>query len=116
MAPTLAPSRITELRTVLDAEPVITTAGAIIWAKVDISYSCGAANPSVTIRVPLSWSKSDTDTERRDMALRFARQLIDHACAAMVPPIDVQTPVFEGLAQELGLSDPTTKPPRKRTR
>jgi hypothetical protein len=55
------------------------------------------------------------------MALCFARQLIDHACVAMVPsPADndpgiLEGTVLEGLAQELGISEPKTKPSRKRS-
>ena len=117
MASKLPTTKIVELRTSLDTEPVMTTAGMILWATVEIVYATATANPTVVIQVPLPWSNGDTTTERRSMALRFARQLIDHACVSIVPsdePSVAGSTGLEGLTQELGLSAPTTKPRRSR--
>jgi hypothetical protein len=72
----------------------------------------------MTIRVPIEWDGNASDEAKRDLALRRARDLLDHACnapglarttSAKMQPGEV-VPPLEGLAQELGLSDPTTKP------
>jgi hypothetical protein len=122
MGSKLPTTKIADLITVLDPEPVITTTGRVLWASVEILYASESVTPRVSIRVPLPWSESDSEVQRQDMALRFARQLIDHACIAMGSAVPVsETPsgilqgtVLEGLSQELGLTAPTSKPLRKR--
>lgn len=118
----LPTAKIIDLRAVLAKEPVVTTAGPILWATVEIKYSCATADPSVSIRVPIPWSAGETDLECRDKALRFARQLIDQACVAMQLTVTetnsgtTTVPVFQGLAQELGLAAPATNPNRSHSR
>lgn len=117
----LPAAKIVDLVTQLESEPVTTAAGPVLWANVEILYTSESLTPRVSIRVPLPWSESDTEPQRKDLALRFARQLIDHACVAMGTPAaeapagvaDAGT-VLEGLSQELGLVAPTTRPLRKR--
>jgi len=114
-------TRIVDLETELDTLPVETSNGAILWANVEILYTSASLQPRVSIRVPLPWSETDTDTQRRDMALQFARQLIDHACVAIAPTAPVlekrsgilEGTVLEGISQELGIAEPTAKPVKK---
>jgi len=113
MASKLPPTKIVELRTSLDAEPVITPDEKVLWATVEIVYASANSNPSVLIQVPLPWSESDTHSERRSMALRFARQLIDHACAIVLGDEQFTTSStdFEGLTQETVYQrQPPTRP------
>ena len=122
MAPKPAAAKILDFETTLDVSPVPSADGEVIWADVRIEYILSDLKPTVTIRLPIPWREQDSPEERKAQALRFARQLIDHAClAAGVPaanPVgglatdderDVGTSALEGLAQELGLAAPTTK-------
>jgi hypothetical protein len=116
-----ATAKATNLDTAFDAVPVETPDGPAIWATVMIGYALGGLTPTVSIRVPVPWNEHETETERRGLALRYARQLIDHACrAAGLQPVEAQ-PVaglvdavlptaLEGVTQELGLETPTTRP------
>jgi hypothetical protein len=122
MAPKPAAAKILDFETTLDVSPVPSADGEVIWADVRIEYILSDLKPTVTIRLPIPWREQDSPEERKAQALRFARQLIDHAClAAGVPaanPVgglatdderDEGTSALEGLAQELGLAAPTTK-------
>jgi len=118
-------SKITDYETSFDATPEATPDGEVIWADVRIDYILlGDLTPQVTIRVPVPWSLYETSEQRRSKALRNARELIDHACRASgigprEPEVeddavanaigDDQPSILEGVAQELGLAQPTTK-------
>jgi hypothetical protein len=94
---------------------------------VTIGYTLAALNPTVSIRVPVPWNDSENPDQRRAQALRYARQLIEHACrAAGVGPqetnvaddriknvIEGITPALQGVAQELGLATPTIEPKQR---
>ena len=122
-------AKITDFETSFDAVPVASAEGDVIWADVRIDYILSGLTPTVTIRVPVPWNERDTPEERKSKALRCARRLIDHACrAAGVGAAETETddnPVeevpdaftptaLEGIAQELGLATPTSKPRRQR--
>ena len=115
----LPTAKIVDLTTTLDARPKLTASGVVLWASVELVYASPGASPKVTIRVPLPWSPEESEAERSHLALRAARQLIDHACAAMTsaqsetPPGILEGTILEGLSQELGISQPTTRPARK---
>jgi hypothetical protein len=127
---TLKPStaKITDFETSFDAVPVASVEGEVIWADVRIDYILSGLTPTVTIRVPVPWNERDTPEERKSNALRYARQLIDHACRAagvgaaetgidspVEDVLDAVTPTaLEGIAQELGVATPTAKPRRQR--
>lgn len=128
--PKPAAPKITDFETTFDAVPVAVVGGEVIWADVRIDYLLSGLAPSVVIRVPVPWNESETVEERKGRALRRARELIDHACRAAgvaseedsvspsaVERLDAATPaVLEGIAQELGLANPTQQPRRsKRT-
>ena len=114
-------AKILDFETTLDVSPVPSADGEVIWADVRIEYILSDLKPTVTIRLPIPWREQDSPEERKAQALRFARQLIDHAClAAGVPagnPVGLATDderdggpsALKGLAQELGLAAPTTK-------
>jgi hypothetical protein len=122
MAPKLPSSKIADLRTFLDPDLALSPGGPVRWATVEILYAADQFRPTVSIRVPVPWKKTDTDDQLRALALRYARQLIDHACVAMVPTAPdsesnadlLEGTVLEGLSQELGISEPVTKPRRQR--
>jgi hypothetical protein len=97
--------------------------GPVLWADVEITYTLAGLEPSVVIRVPVPFEAGETEAQRKAHALRRARLLIDHACqaAGVAPePAPAETiqdvieqivpPALEGVAQELGLAAPTTKP------
>lgn len=122
-------AKITDFETSFDAVPVPSPEGDVIWSDVRIDYILSGLTPSVTIRVPVPWNERETPDERKTNALRCARQLINHACRAagvgaaeaeidnsLVGEIlDAVTPTaLEGIAQELGLATPTSKPRRAR--
>jgi hypothetical protein len=119
-------AKITDFETSFDAAPVATAEGEVIWADVRIDYILAGLTPSVTIRIPVPWREGDTPEARKSMALRCARELIDHACiAAGIPSPPIPTPGFrdtiadalpalEGVAQELGLAEPSTQPKKMR--
>lgn len=125
MVPKPSTAKITDFETTFDVAPVSGPDGEVIWADVRIDYILSGLFPRVTIRVPVPWSPHETIDQRRSKALRCARELIDHACRAsgvgpqepeaadttMSHLIDsVAPPVLEGMAQELGLAAPTTRP------
>jgi hypothetical protein len=118
-------AKITEFETSFDAIPVPSPEGEVIWADVRIEYTLAGLTPTVTIRVPVPWSSGEMPEGRKAKALNCARQLIDHACRAAgigsaepgananvaEDALDVVTPPpMEGLAQELGLANPTRQP------
>jgi hypothetical protein len=115
----LPTAKIVDLTTTLDARPKLTASGVVLWASVELVYASPGASPKVTIRVPLPWSPEESEAERSHLALRAARQLIDHACVAMTPAASETAPgmlegtILEGLSQELGISQPTTRLARK---
>ncbi len=114
----LTKAKLIDLQVTFDAQPVPIAFGEITWAVVDLSYSASGVGAEMTVRVPIEWDGNASDEAKRDLALRRARDLLDHACNApglarvsssKMPPAEVTNPL-EGLAQELGLSEPTTKP------
>jgi hypothetical protein len=115
VASKLPPAKISDLTVEIDASPMDTSLGEVAWATVAITYVSGGTEPTLAIRVPVPWSEADKKQE----ALRRARQLIDHACTfpdfntRPVPPVleeGEEESVLEGLAQELGIAPPTTQP------
>jgi len=124
-----ATAKLIDLKTVLDPEPVPSREGPIVWATVTMEYTLAGLAPTVTISVPVPWLADETADERRARALGAARQLIDHACrAAGIGPMEaadeptesvidaITPPALEGLAQELGLTEPTRAPKRQRVK
>jgi hypothetical protein len=119
---------VTDLDAAFDAAPVETADGPIIWATVTIEYAISGLSPALSIKVPVPWNDAEIADQRRAQALRCARQLIEHACrAAGVGPqedastgpiedaIEAITPsALDGVAQELGLVESTTKPRQSR--
>jgi hypothetical protein len=114
-------AKVADLSTRFEALPEQTKIGPVLWADVEITYELAGLNPTVDIRVPVPFVEGQTDAERKRQALRNARLLIDHAC--QVGGVQADTPVnaraqialkemlpasLQGIAQELGLSDPTT--------
>jgi hypothetical protein len=125
MALRLSSAKVVDLDATLDAGPVESSEGSFIWATVRIVYTLEGVSPDIAIRVPISWDEKETPDQRRTQALRAARQLIDHACRAVAPAeveavedvIDrIVPPSLEGIAQELGLTDPTSRPKQRRRR
>lgn len=116
MAEKLPPAKITDLTVEIDAAPVESALGPVAWATVAITYVSGGLSPTLCIRVPVPWVEEDKHRE----ALRRARQLIDHACAMSglnaptSQPGFLEDTVLEGLAQELGIAEPTPQPARSR--
>jgi hypothetical protein len=126
MAPKPFLVKITDFETSFDAFPVTTREGEVIWSDVRIDYVLPSGQtPQVMIRVPILWSPYETTDQRRAIALRCARELIDHACRASglgsqgvatddgtsADALESITPsALEGVAQELGLAALTTKP------
>ena len=119
-----ASAKIIDLDAAFDAAPVQSAEGPLVWATVTIRYALHDLSPSVTVRVPVPCKEQESAAQRRDQALRCARQLIEHACRAVgVPAADdvaggvldtVMPTEMEGLAQELGLTPPRTGPRRVR--
>lgn len=114
MGEKLPVAKISDLTVEIDSIPVDTSLGEVAWATVAITYVSGGVEPTLAIRVPVPWDEPDKERE----ALRRARQLIDHACtfpglAASSPGI-LEDTLLEGVTQELGITPPTTKPPRSR--
>lgn len=110
MAEKLPAAKISDLTVELDASPVATSLGEVVWATVAITYASGGVEPTLAIRVPVPWSEPDKERE----ALRRARRLIDHACTfpglTETSPETPQGTALEGLTQELGITAPTTQP------
>lgn len=115
---------VTDMDTAFDAVPVDSVDGAILWATVKIEYILSGLTPVVTIRIPIPYLPEETEDRRRSQALRCARQLIDHACQAAgskpegeipAPATWVESimPALEGVAQELGLEELTSRPKRR---
>ena len=125
MAPKPSSAKVVDLDTAFDAGPVESAEGPLIWATVRIVYTLEGLSPDIAIRVPIAWDEKETPDQRRAQALRAARELIDHACRAVAPAevetvediIDAITPSsLEGIAQELGLAAPTSRPKLRRRR
>ncbi len=113
MATKLPRAKITDLATTVETEIFRSPAGPMVWGSVDISYASEGVEPRVTIRVPVPVVANQTEYQRRDEALRRARNLIDHACAAIelqADPSEGLPEIIEGVAEELGILAPTTKP------
>ena len=116
----LSRAKLVDLQVNFDAQPLPIAFGEITWAAVDLTYSANGVGAEMTIRVPIEWDGNGSDEAKRDIALRRARDLLDHACnapglaraaASKMPAAEITNPL-EGLAQELGLIEPTTKPER----
>jgi len=113
MADKLPRAKLTDLTVDLDSAPIDTALGKMVWATVAITYAMGDLEPTLAIRVAVPAAEGD----KRNEALRRARQLIDHACTtlpAATPPGGQQSgilegTVLEGLSQELGLAEPRTR-------
>lgn len=114
----LTKAKLIDLQVTFDAQPLPIASGEITWAVVDLTYSASGVGAEMTIRVPVEWDGNASAEAKRDLALRRARELLDHACNApglaraassKMPPADLTGPL-EGLAQELGFSEPTTEP------
>ena len=118
MASKLPRSKITDLVTTVDAEVFSSRAGPMVWGAVEIFYASEGLEPRVTIKVPVPVVANQSETQRRDEALRRARKLIDHACTAIELQPDVSEGIpemIEGLAEELGVLPPTTRPKQARS-
>jgi hypothetical protein len=116
-------ARVIDLDAAFDTGPVESSEGPLLWATVRIVYTLQGLSPDIAIRVPISWNAQETQEQRRDQALRAARQLIDHACRAVAPADverdsmeDIIGAPLEGIAQELGLTNPTVRPKARRRR
>lgn len=114
----LSKAKLVDLQVTFDSQPLPIAFGEITWAAVDLSYSASGVGAEMTIRVPIEWDGNASEEAKRDLALRRARDLLDHACNApglvratssKMPPADITHPL-EGLAQELGLREPSTTP------
>ena len=116
-------AHVVELSTRFETLPVDTEAGPVLWADIRIAYTLAGLDPTVDIRVPVPFEAGETDAQRKAKALHSARLLIDHACrgAGIRADLSVSASVqgaiegiiptsLEGVAQELGLISPTTKP------
>jgi hypothetical protein len=113
MASKLPRSKIRDLTTTVNSEVFMCAGGPTVWATVEICYASEGAEPHVTIKVPVPVIAMQSDTQRRDEALRRARKLIDHVCAAIELDPEPRIPeIIEGIAEELGLMAPTTAPRR----
>ena len=115
-------AKVADLSTRFEALPEQTEIGPILWADVEITYVLAGLNPTVAIRVPIPFKEGEVDADRKRQALRNARLLIDHACqvGGVTTDAPVSTKVqdaieemlpasLKGVAQELGLTPPTTK-------
>jgi hypothetical protein len=120
-------AKVVDIETVLEAVPVETGIGPILWATARIDYAMVGLSPHVDIRVPIPFEPGQSDTERGRQALRNARLLIDHACHSSGIPPEKATPQdfqdfvaemlpasLQGVAQELGITEPTSQPGRSR--
>jgi len=122
MAQKLETATIVDFETSFDTQPVLSPEGEVVWADLRIDYILAGLTPTVTIRVPVPWDSRESVETRKSKALRCARELIDHACQASGAVagepaktrskgvIDDIAPALEGIAQELGLTKPTTCP------
>jgi hypothetical protein len=114
----LTTATLINLQVTFDAQPLPVALGEIAWASVELTYSAVGVGAEIRIRVPIEWDANASDEAKRDLALRRARDLLDHACnapglsravSAKMEPAELTSPL-EGLAQELGLGEPTAKP------
>lgn len=114
----LTKAKLIDLQVTFDAQPLPIAFGELMWAVVDLSYSSSGVGAEMTIRVPIEWDGDASEEAKRDIALRRARDLLDHACNApglaraassKMAAGEIANPL-EGLAQELGISEPSTKP------
>jgi hypothetical protein len=116
-------AKVVDVETSLEAVPVQTSVGPVLWATIRIDYALAGLSPHVDIRVPVSFDRGETDQDRARQALRNARLLIDHACQASGVPgaklvqeevrdflAEMLPTSLQGIGQELGIADPTTKP------
>jgi len=118
-------AKVVDVETSLDAVPVDTAVGPVLWATVRLDYLLAGMSPRLDIRVPIPYGAEQTDAERTRQALRNARLLIDHACQASgiqaEKPLDptqiveqlIPTPL-EGLSQQIGITNPPTRAGRKK--
>jgi hypothetical protein len=115
MASKLPRPKITVMSTSVGHEVFSSTAGPAVWGNVEIRYASEGVEPTLNIKVPIPIVANQTDAQRRGEALRRARKLIDHACAAIEfqPALDLPE-IIEGIAEELGVLPPTTQPKRSR--
>lgn len=113
----LRSAKITDLGVRLADGAVESRFGPLVWADVTITYAMAGGTdvaPAVRISVPIPFVPGDSEDQRRQSALRAARQLIDHACVASglgLQAIQETPEILSGLAQELGLAAPTTRTP-----
>jgi len=116
-------AKVVEIKSALDAVPVETGIGPILWATVSIDYAMAGLSPHVDIRVPIPFEPGQADEERGRQALRSARLLIDHACQTSGIPTEKAAPgerqdfvaemlpaSLQGVAQEPGITKPTSGP------
>jgi hypothetical protein len=82
MSVDLTTARLTDLTAYADREVINSSAGRIIWMTVDLNYEVPGLCPSLSIRVPVDYIEGESHDSRRQRAIRAARRLIDHACAA----------------------------------
>lgn len=114
----LTKAKLVDLQVTFDAPPLPIALGEISWAAVGLAYCANGIGAEMTIRVPIEWDGKASEEAKRNLALRRARDLLDHACNApglaraacsKMAPGEIANPL-QGLAQELGLSEPTTRP------
>jgi hypothetical protein len=113
----LRSAKIVDLSVSFEETPVQFSSGSALWASVTVTYAVAGLLPSLRIHLPIIWNKGDTIEERKSLALRGARELIDHACVASGLGMEAvaASPVADiinGLSQELGLAEPSTQPPK----
>lgn len=109
-------AKLTDLVTTIDSEIFAAPSGPMAWGTVELCYTCEGLEPKVTIKVPVPALAAQSEAQQRLEALRRARKLIDHACVALgtqpAPAPDLSE-MLEGLAEELGVKPPTTRPARR---
>jgi hypothetical protein len=82
----LTKAKLIDLQVTFDAQPLPIAFGEITWASVDLTYSASGVGAEMTVRVPIEWDGNASDDAKRDLALRRARDLLDHACNAPAWP------------------------------
>jgi len=114
----LARAKLVDLQITFDVQPLPLALGEITWAMVSLTYSAAGVGAEMTIRVPIEWDGNASDDARRDLVLGRARELMENSFNASefarrapgkMVAAEITSPL-EGLAQELGLSEPTAKP------
>jgi hypothetical protein len=111
-----AAAKVIDIQVSWDAAPAVTPSGPVFWATVEIQYTLAGLAPAVSIRVPVECQADIGSEACRRQALQGARSLLNHACGAPAFSAADTEPLLEGLAQELGLTPPSTRPARRRTR